>query len=95
MSGYHYVIEQDGTLVKARSEFQPGAILKGYDRHALFVCLIGGDPFSNIQLKVLGSLLLNFRDLYPEAQVIGRSDVDSKSDSPGFNVKEFALLGID
>jgi N-acetylmuramoyl-L-alanine amidase len=40
--GYHYVIRRDGTIEEGRPEEQIGAGVKGFNKHTIHICLVGG-----------------------------------------------------
>ena len=40
--GYHYVVRRDGTVEEGRDENLVGAGVKGFNKHTIHICLVGG-----------------------------------------------------
>jgi hypothetical protein len=60
--GYHYVIDQDGTIESGRKEDVVGAHCEGHNAHSLGICLIGKESFNALQFNALGKLLKSILD---------------------------------
>lgn len=63
--GYHFVIEQDGTLKDGRPIEQVGAHCKGANTCSVGICLVGKTSFTVDQYATLGSLLSSLELQYP------------------------------
>jgi N-acetylmuramoyl-L-alanine amidase len=89
--GYHYVILLDGTIQKGRQDDVPGAHVKNHNSKSIGVCYIGGkegDTRTFEQRQSLAFLLSTLIRMYPDAEVMGHSDLDSKKPHcPGFPAK--------
>lgn len=58
--GYHYVIEKDGTVRKARLDTDEGAHAKGANFHSIGICLVGDFDVewpTDAQITALGALI--------------------------------------
>lgn len=93
--GYHYVIRRDGTVETGRSEHDAGAHAKGYNQKSIGICLIGGKAedkdidetnFTDAQWAELEGTVACLLEKYPNAKVIGHSEVSSKT-CPTFDVQ--------
>lgn len=60
--GYHYVIDQDGTIEPGRSEEVIGAHCEGHNHDSLGICLIGVNQFTTAQWDSLKHLLISIMD---------------------------------
>lgn len=88
--GYHYVIRRSGECEVGRASFKPGCHAKGYNDCSIGVCLIGGrdllekpaDNFTAPQRDTLKGLLAELKEQYPNARVVGHSDLDHSQDCP-------------
>lgn len=80
--GYHYLIYEDGTVVKGRPEEIIGAHAKGHNAHSIGVCYIGGlnsegvptDTRSQAQRRSLRNLIADLKCRYPIAVVHSHRD---------------------
>ena len=97
--GYHYVIRRNGKVEFGRAPSACGAHVKGYNDVSVGVCMIGGvsagrlkraeknfTPEQWVALEKLVDLLVGF---FPDAKVVGHTDLDPKKKCPSFNVKEW------
>lgn len=82
--GYHYVIRRTGDVEVARGLRTIGSHCKGYNSTSVGICLIGGaseedltpeDNFTSVQKESLIGLLEWLTTTYPEAVVIGHSEL--------------------
>ena len=98
MVGYHFVITRDGTLQKGRDLDKAGAHAAGHNHESIGVCLVGGtkadwktpeDNFTDRQMAVLHSLLLELRKLHPGAAIVGHWELAPKKACPVFDIKQF------
>lgn len=86
--GYHKVIRRSGTVENGRPEYWVGAHVKGLNKISLGVCLIGKNKFTKNQFMSLKSILLNWKEKYPNAKIIGHCDsVNTDKTCPNFDVK--------
>jgi len=96
--GYHYVILRSGEIEKGRPENKPGAHVAGYNTGSIGICLVGGKArgrenpcnFTRQQWSALENLVRVLTLEYPDAQVVGHTDLDSGKTCPTFNVKAWA-----
>ena len=91
--GYHYVIYRDGTVVLGRDVDIAGAHCEGHNSNSIGVCYIGGctsdgktakDTRTPEQKTALKELLIELKQLYPDARIRGHRDFAAK-DCPSFN----------
>ena len=76
--GYHFYITRDGELHHCRPISEPGAHVRGFNRHSIGICYEGGldengcpaDTRTQAQRFALLDLLTILRHQYPEAQII-------------------------
>lgn len=96
--GYHFVIKRDGTRERGRMLDEIGAHVAGYNHKSIGICLIGGradqgtdaeDNFTAEQWIALHSLLVELKNTYPNAQVIGHRDLDGQKQCPSFDVTDW------
>jgi N-acetylmuramoyl-L-alanine amidase len=81
--GYHLLIERDGSTVPCRPVDTIGAHAPGLNHHSIGICLIGGedesgqpvDNFTPAQMGALVGSITLLRMAYPEAKVVGHSEV--------------------
>ena len=98
--GYHFVIKRDGTLQKGRELMEAGAHVKSYNHRSIGICLIGGvsetsvnvaeNNFLEPQWSTLYNLIVDLKEQFPEAKVLGHNEVSSKA-CPSFNVQEWLV----
>ena len=82
MIGYHWVIDQEGNILKGRDEKYAGEHVKHYNQHAIGVCYIGGkddkgkdaDTHTPEQKAALWFLLKDLKESYPTAKILGHRD---------------------
>ncbi|MGB1307526.1 MAG: N-acetylmuramoyl-L-alanine amidase [Oceanihabitans sp.] len=80
--GYHYVVGLDGKLEKGRPDHVMGAHVKGFNKHSLGVCYIGGldsnlapkDTRTLWQKEALNQLLIDLKRKHPDAKILGHRD---------------------
>ena len=95
--GYHYVIQRNGTLETGREEDAVGAHVKGHNHDSIGICLIGGvnaenvaeNNFTDEQFTTLNQLLTGLSNKYPDAAIVGHTDLDPKKACPSFNVEKW------
>lgn len=97
MVGYHYFIKRDGTLQEGRPLMDGGAHAEGYNDKSVGVCLAGGVAADGItpevnytkkQWATLRELVFKLHKQFPQAKIIGHSDVAPKA-CPCFDVTEW------
>lgn len=99
--GYHYYVEQDGTVCRGRAESTPGAHCRGHNGHSIGVCYEGGldtgglpaDTRTPQQRISLRRLVEKLHKAYPRAIILGHRDLSPDLDgdgriSPGEYVKQ-------
>ena len=100
--GYHWVIDQQGRILKGRDEQLAGAHVRHYNQHAIGVCYIGGkndqgqraDTRTPQQKAALWFLLKELKAHYPQAKITGHRDFPNVSKlCPCFDAQtEYASL---
>lgn len=96
--GYHYVIRRSGEIEKGRPESKPGAHVAGHNTGSIGICLVGGKArgrenpcnFTRQQWTALENLVRILTIEYPQADVLGHTDLDAGKTCPTFNVKAWA-----
>lgn len=86
--GYHHVILEDGTVENGRPHYWTGSHVRGHNTGSLGICLIGRDTFTSSQMGALRGLLRRLHAKYPEAVIVGHSDLDPNKSCPNFNVRD-------
>ncbi len=85
--GYHKIIRRSGIIENGRPEYWIGAHVKGKNSSSLGVCLIGKDTFTKKQYNSLEKVLKKWRNLYPNAKILGHRDTGNTSKTcPNFDV---------
>lgn len=87
--GYHYVIRETGKLDYGRPHFWMGSHVHGWNLGTLGVCLLGTDNFTDQQFLTLRLLLTRLKEEYPEAEIVGHNELDSRKTCPNFDVQEW------
>ena len=88
--GYHKVICRNGEIENGRPEYWNGAHVYGQNNQSLGVCLIGRDNFNTEQFFSLKKVLLNWKNKYPQAKILGHRDlINTDKTCPNFNVKSW------
>lgn len=97
-TGYHYYITRDGVIHPCRPEEMVGAHAKHYNAHSLGICYEGGinasgkpaDTRTAAQKRSMAELLKSLRADFPEAEILGHSDLPWVNKAcPCFDVKEW------
>lgn len=102
MIGYHKVIRRNGKIESGRPLDAPGAHAVGFNERSLAVCLVGGvnketleaeNNFTPEQFESLANVLRAWKQMYPDAQIVGHRDLPSKharlKACPSFDVAEW------
>lgn len=86
--GYHYVIDEDGTVEAGRPHFWRGSHVRGHNAKSLGICLIGRgkDDFTMAQMGALRELVKDLRRQHQCETVCGHRDLDENKTCPGFDV---------
>ena len=87
--GYHYVIGETGKVENGRPHYWTGSHVKGHNLGSLGICLLGTDYFTPAQMDSLTDLVFLLKAVYPDAEVCGHRDLDSRKTCPNFDVKEW------
>ena len=77
--GYHFYITRNGELHHCRPVSEPGAHVRGFNRHSIGICYEGGldelgkptDTRTASQKETLRRVLGELKGLYPEAKIVG------------------------
>lgn len=96
--GYNELIDRGGAIAKGRPIGQPTAAVRGHNRNAVHLVLVGGrgaeatdkfnDHFTEAQRVILLKRLGELQADYPNAEIRGHNEVAAKG-CPGFNVADF------
>ena len=96
--GYHYIIDRDGKIAKGRNEDEMGAHAKGWNKHSIGICLIGGfgsnaddkflDNYTKEQEDTLVKKIKELQEKYQNTMIYGHNEVSAKA-CPGFNAKDW------
>ncbi len=99
--GYGGVILRDGTYEQGREDNEVQAHVKGYNHTSFGLCLVGGakeedwkvgeDNFTAEQWETLKEQLTRLIKLYPDAHIVGHSDLDKNKTCPNFDVRDYLL----
>ena len=81
--GYHFYITRNGELHHCRPVSEPGAHVRGFNRHSIGICYEGGldchgiakDTRTEWQRHSLQVLVRALKMDYPEAQIVGHRDL--------------------
>lgn len=99
--GYHYVVRLDGTVERGRPEAMVGAHCKDHNLHSIGICYIGGcaadgtaaDTRTPAQKKSLTALIMELKQRYPKAIVVGHHTLNPHKACPCFDaVHEYINL---
>lgn len=104
--GYHYVIKRSGTVEVGRQLDRQGAHAARFNHLSVGICLIGGvteddhrvpeDNFTDAQLASLRTLLVDLKQRYPHAEVLGHRDLPNvKKACPSFDVRSWVRAWAD
>lgn len=82
-AGYHFYIRRNGDTEALRPTTEPAAHAKGYNHCSIGVCYEGGldaaakpaDTRTPQQKTALRRLLMELRNLYPQASIVGHRDL--------------------
>ena len=89
--GYHKIIRRSGEVENGRPEYWIGAHVKGKNDISLGVCLIGRDNFTKKQFLSLEKTLIDWKLLYPNANIVGHCDLgNTEKTCPNFDVKSWS-----
>lgn len=89
--GYHYVVRLDGMIEAGRDVDKIGAHVSGYNSYSIGVVYVGGldkqgkpkDTRTENQKNALLNLLLDLRQLYPNARISGHRDFSPDKNGNG------------
>ncbi len=93
--GYNRVIRRNGEWEQGREDDEVGAHVEGYNSVSIGICLVGGvnkkmkpeDNFTAEQMDTLMVLVLELRDMYPNAIIQGHRDFPNVNKAcPSFDV---------
>ena len=89
--GYNYVIKLDGEIQKGRDLEKIPAHVRGFNRNSIGVCYIGGlgedrkpkDTRTHKQKESLLFLLMELKQRFPMARIVGHRDLSPDKDGDG------------
>ena len=89
--GYHFYITRDGELHHCRPVSEPGAHVRGFNRHSIGICYEGGldrdghpaDTRSPAQRAALRGLVYQLLKQYRNTRVCGHRDLSPDIDGDG------------
>lgn len=95
--GYHFVIRRNGGVERGRWVLIPGAHVKGYNSVSVGVCMVGGvdsdmkpeDNFTGDQWGALLDVVSTLKGDFPEAKIVGHTELDSGKACPSFDVQQW------
>ena len=92
---HHYLIDRDGTEVKARNITMPGIGTEEFNLECISIGLMGTIDYTKPQLKALRKSLDSLRDVFVKAKVVGHEEIEPQvgKDCPGFLVSEWYYKG--
>lgn len=99
--GYHYVIRRDGSIERGRPESMVGAHCQNHNQHSIGICYEGGldangkpaDTRTPEQRASMRALLVELRQSYPRALIMGHNVFDPQKACPCFDAaKEYQDL---
>ena len=97
-TGYHYVIDLDGTVEVGRPTSMDGAHCntagvsgKAYNKHSIGICYVGGldkngkakDTRTPAQKRAMHELVMNLIEVYPIVDVLGHRDASPDKNHDG------------
>ena len=90
--GYHLYVRRDGSLFYCRPVEKIGCHVKGYNRFSIGICYEGGhscspeykyeDNRTAEQMVVLDEIFALLHEVYPEARIVGHSELDPRKACP-------------
>ena len=88
---HHYLIDRDGTEVKARNITQPGIGTQEFNLESISIGLMGTTEYTAAQKRGLRKTLVSLLDVFHKARVVGHDELEAEigKDCPGFNVKKW------
>lgn len=95
--GYNTIILESGEIEQGRPLYWAGAHVGGHNEHSVGICLIGlGGDATRDQLQSLRYYITTILEKFPNAEILGHSDLDSKKPHcPGFDVKDWWQAGVE
>ena len=89
--GYHYYVEQDGTIHEGRDLQTIGAHVHNHNRHSIGICYEGGlnwhgapaDTRTEAQKQSLRALLEKLHERFPKAIILGHRDLSPDLNGDG------------
>ena len=88
--GYHWVIQEDGTVEAGRPEYWTGAHVKNYNTGSIGICLFGVSYFTEDQFESLDLLIRQILERHSEVEdICGHCDLDQNKTCPNFDVKKW------
>lgn len=105
MVGYHNIIRRNGAVEEGRAIDQPGAHVMKFNDRSIGICLVGGVSetdrktpeanFAREQLWTLKNIVLpEWTERWPNAEILGHTDLDPRKACPSFNVRAWVAAGM-
>ena len=97
--GYHYIIKNDGEIVKLLDEDVPSNGVLGFNSVCVNICYIGGktkegkhaDTRSMAQQDAMFDKLIELSEKYPKAKIVGHGEFPNQGGRtcPNFDVRKW------
>lgn len=93
--GYHYIIRRDGTIEVGRPLLEIGSHARGYNKHSIGICYVGGvdasgraeDNRTPEQKEALKLLVQDLKSIFKSVEIYGHNELSNKA-CPCFDVKK-------
>ena len=100
--GYHFYITRNGELHHCRPVSEPGAHVRGFNRHSIGICYEGGldeegrpaDTRTQAQRFALLDLLTILKHQYPDAQILGHYQLSASIHKACLEKSEYAVTVV-
>ena len=88
---HHFIIDRDGSEVRARNITQPGIGTEEYNLESISICLMGTTDYTSAQKRGLRKTLRSLLDVFVKAKVVGHEEIEPEvgKNCPGFNVNKW------
>ena len=94
---YHFFIDRDGKVDDVEKIKNKGNHTDRYNDYSIGICLAGGrdsagqptNNFTENQLINLSNLLDNLIQIYPNAKIVGHSEIERDKNCPCFNLIDY------
>lgn len=88
---HHFIIDRDGSEVRARNITQPGIGTEEYNLESISICLMGTKDYTSAQKVGLRKTLRSLLEVFYKAKVVGHEEIEPEigKDCPGFLVSKW------